>query len=593
MKKLSLIWPAFMTSLLFACNTTANSSATPTLRPTVALQPAPTEAAIKPIESQPGQSPSGLDMPVITYGEIKEGQLSGPNQIDEWVFNAQAGERVNIMLNSQFDNYLELYGPDNEFITSSDDTGDSLNAGLFDLQLTKSGPHTLRVRGHSGATGGYTLALTGGHPAAGGGTIASGESRTVMLSRQGFKWHFQGRAGDYLTITINADDLIDPQLWLFGPDGTLLAEDDDSGGGLNPEIFEVALPVDGAYTIRAQTADRPGLVTLNLSSSQQASGGGPLAVGSPQTGALKPGRTHQWNFSGQAGQIISLTMNSAEFDTFLELRNSQGVILAENDDASLEGGTNSSIDLFTLPADDTYTVAARSATNNQGGNYNLTLKLVKVAPGGGPLAPDQPVQAVLLPGQTNTWLIKAEAGAFVTIQVQSDLLDSYLELYGPEGTLLAKDDDSGGGLNAALLDFPIEESGEYQLVVKPAREGRNQGGVYNISLSITGDLSATGRLAAGETKEASLSQGEQHTWIIEAAAGDTVTARMESDAIDTYLALYNGNGALLTLNDDFNGSKNAVIDKFIIPAGGQYRLVARAYSAQEAGDYAISLDITP
>jgi hypothetical protein len=538
--------------------------------------------------SQPTVTPV-LDRPVIAYNEIKEGQITSSNEIDEWVFNAKAGERVNVVLNSQFDSYLELYGPTGEFVSSNDDSGESLNAALVDLQLSQNGPHKIAVRGYDGATGGYVLAITGGHPTVGGGMLANGEARSVLLTEQGYKWQYQGRAGSFLTVTIDATELVDSYLTLYGPDGTHLASDDDSGGSLNAELFEVELPLDGTYTIRAHTIVDSGMGTLNLRGDEQASGGGPIALGKIQGGTLKPGRSHRWHFEGEAGQIINLAMNSIDFDTFLELRNSQDVILAENDDG--QDGTNAAIDLYTLPGDETYSIVARGISEAEGGDYEILLKTVKVTTGGGPLAPDQPIQALLTPDQADSWEFEAESDTFITVTLESDTLDTLLELYGPNEELLTTDDDSGGGLNAALIEFLISTGGAYRLEVKSARADRPGGGVYEILLTMTETPTSAGELVSGDARPGEIAPGEQHTWRFKAKQGDLVTVRMESSEIDTYLAVYDNSGELLTLNDDASGT-NAAIDEFIIPRQGEYRIIARAYSAEEEGDYTISLNIT-
>jgi hypothetical protein len=576
--------------LVSGCSPGSVSSTAPasTPQPTAVLQPEPTSTEIKPIESQPTRTPV-LDTPVIAYNEIKEGRLTTPSAVGEWVFNATAGERINIVLNSQFDTYLELLAPDGEFITSSDDSGNNLDAALLDLQLKQSGPHKIRIHGFDGATGEYALALTGGHPTLGGGLLTDGASRTVMISERGFKWRYHGRQGTYLTVSINTQDLVDSYLSLYGPDGKLLTSDDDSGGNLDPELFEFQLPVDGTYTIQVQTIAETGLVTLNINSSTRTSGGGSLTIGTTQTATLKQGHTHEWSFSGTAGQVINLNLNSTDFDTFLEMRNSQGVILAENDDT--DDSSDAGLELFTLPTNDTFTIIARGLSESDGGDYEISLNEVKVVPGGGPLQPDKLTQALLEPGETNTWSFEADASSFITVNVQSDLLDTYLELYGPDDTLLIEDDDSGGELNAALIDFLLAEDGEYELVVRSARQDRTEGGVYEISLTLTENPVSTGQLLSGEPWTGNLARGDQHTWTFEAKTDTFATVRMESDTLDTYLSLYDSTGALLTLNDDFSDSQ-AVIANFVIPKDGEYRIIARTYSPEEAGDYTISLEIT-
>ena len=199
MKRIYLISILLIYGLVSACSFGSNpgEGTGRSARPTVVVRAEPTPTDIKPIESQPTVAPV-LDTPVIAYNEIKEGQITSPGEIDEWVFNAKAGERVSIVLNSQFDSYLELYGPTGEFNASNDDSGESLNAALVDLQLSQNGPHKITVRGYDGATGGYVLAITGGHPTVGGGMLTNGESRSVLLTEQGYKWQYQGRAGPSL-----------------------------------------------------------------------------------------------------------------------------------------------------------------------------------------------------------------------------------------------------------------------------------------------------------------------------------------------------------------------------------------------------------
>jgi hypothetical protein len=64
-------------------------------------------------------------------------------------------------------------------------------------------------------------------------------------------WTFSGNAGQTVTIRASArgGDGADPRLNLLGPDGSLLAEDDDGGEGTAALINSFALPSSGQYTI--------------------------------------------------------------------------------------------------------------------------------------------------------------------------------------------------------------------------------------------------------------------------------------------------------------------------------------------------------
>ena len=179
--------------------------------------------------NEASEIPSPPSPPMVAYNEIVEGVLEMPGATGIWVFEAKAGERVNIVINSQFDSYVDLYGPSEVLIASNDDNDRTLNAALFDVQITKSGSHTIVVQAFNQATGSYALALTGGHPTANTSLLQSGDVRAVILSNQGTKWHYTGQKDTYLNISTDGADGVDPYLSLYGPDGQLLINDDDGG----------------------------------------------------------------------------------------------------------------------------------------------------------------------------------------------------------------------------------------------------------------------------------------------------------------------------------------------------------------------------
>lgn len=65
-------------------------------------------------------------------------------------------------------------------------------------------------------------------------------------------WTFNGTAGQTVTIQGNAfgGDATDPRVNLLGPDGALLAGDDDGGQDANALISSFSLPATGQYTIQ-------------------------------------------------------------------------------------------------------------------------------------------------------------------------------------------------------------------------------------------------------------------------------------------------------------------------------------------------------
>ena len=64
------------------------------------------------------------------------------------------------------------------------------------------------------------------------------------------------------------------------------------------------------------------------------------------------------------------------------------------------------------------------------------------------------------------WLFDGSAGDVVTIamQAQGDRLDPFLELVGPDGTLLIWDDDGGVNFNSRITGFVLPVSGSFAVV---------------------------------------------------------------------------------------------------------------------------------
>ncbi len=79
-----------------------------------------------------------------------------------------------------------------------------------------------------------------------------------------------------------------------------------------------------------------------------------------------------YKIEGSAGQRISISLDSSDFNAFLGLLDSDGNLVTTNDDAAA-GNPNSYIST-TLPRNDTYTVIATSYSPQSGGDYRLALR---------------------------------------------------------------------------------------------------------------------------------------------------------------------------------------------------------------------------
>ena len=88
-----------------------------------------------------------------------------------------------------------------------------------------------------------------------------------------------------------------------------------------------------------------------------------------QEGTLAP-MEDAYPFEGDAGQTMTIELESEDFDTILLLKGPDGEIITSNDDY---GGTLNSTIVFELPAAGTYSAVA-SSFSGQGGSYQIEVR---------------------------------------------------------------------------------------------------------------------------------------------------------------------------------------------------------------------------
>ncbi len=107
---------------------------------------------------------------------------------------------------------------------------------------------------------------------------------------------------------------------------------------------------------------------------------GIISAGMSVHGRLEPGDMMMtdstyadiWRFEATAGQHVRIELRSDEFDTYLQLLDTQYNVLAEDDDSL--GDLNSVIE-FTIPTTGTYQVVVNNYEGDRkAGVYTLTLR---------------------------------------------------------------------------------------------------------------------------------------------------------------------------------------------------------------------------
>ena len=424
-----------------------------------------------------------------------------------------------------------------------------------------------------------------------GGSIRCDETVDGRV-RAGYedRWTFEGSSGDVVTIAMRETDGMDPYLELQGPDGSFLIEDDDSGSGeYDARINRFRLPSDGTYTIVAQGLQHEGgSYRLSLSCHEPGDGGGSIGCGETVDGQVDTGGEDLWTFEGSSGDVVTISMSETDgMDTYLEVQGPDGRFLIEDDDSG-SGAYDARITRFRLPGDGTYTIVAHGF-RHQGGSYSLSLSCHEPGDAGGSIVCGQTVDGQVNAGDEAPWTFEGSSGDVVTISLsETDGMDTYLELYGPDGGLLTEDDDSGSGAYDSRINrFRLPSDGTYTIV---ARDFDYQGGSYRLSLSCNEPVDAGASIRCGQTADGRVEAGDEDIWAFAGSSGDIVTIAMsETDGMDTYLELYAPDGRLLTEDDDSgSGAYDARITEFLLPGDGTYTIVARGYD-YEGGSYQLTL----
>ena len=552
-----------------------------------------------------------------------------------WSLEGKAGQRVVVdLMSADFDAYLILRDADGRMMGYDDDSGEGTNARLHAV-LPRDGTYRLIATAvGDSARGRYTLAVSGWEaPAAAApgrsAVIAVGETKDGILepgdelSGDGpyeDRWLVDAPAGARLTVDMRSSDL-DSYLVVLGRDGRVLGSDDDGGGGKDAEVA-IRAGAAGRYTILATSyGDEPavGAYRLSLQSDTgdfaEPGATAAIAMGETKEGRLEDGDARgargledHWTFTGRAGQGVRVDAMSGAFDAYLVLLRN-GAVVDTNDDGG--EGQNARI-IAVLPETGTYT-AVVSAFGSQGSGGRYALQLTGLE--GPPPAPGQTGRITLGArvvgrleqgdqtradgGYQDVWEFEARGGEDVLVELRSVAFDTYLELYGPDGTLLAQDDDGLGDGTNSLITAHLARAGRYRLVVRSYTE-KEDTGLYELALLSAGAIARPGavtEIRAGATVVGRLEPGDStvgdstyaDVFLFRPRTSGEAVIDLRSGDFDAYLILQDAAGHVLVTDDDSGSGTDARITYAVTP-GQTYRILANSYGdSRDTGIYRLSV----
>lgn len=381
-----------------------------------------------------------------------------------------ADQVVRFALTSSFAGSLSLEAPEGDFITRS-------STGSSGVTLTHragtAGTYVLSVNGEGDRSYGPFRVEALALDLRSSGVLDVGTEVAGWLNGENNHYTLEVSEAGLYTITQRSSEF-DSFLRLQG--NGLALQDDDSAGGLDARIGAYLQP--GTYTVEAgwtMSQDRGGytlLVTAEaLPSEIDVQMDGELTHNSTLNGWSGGSAALSYQLVLEEQSAVTLEMNSSAIDAYLTLVG-DGVYLTDDDSGDGDNGLNARISSYLLPG--TYTVEA-SQVGSQPGLFTLrttvdSFDLAERLRGLPTLTPPLEQDGHLNADQNAFRLTVASAGTY-SIEMNSQVVDAYLELYG-NGVMRWDDDGGDEGVNARLIaDLP---AGDYLLVARsfsPAEVG--------------------------------------------------------------------------------------------------------------------------
>lgn len=596
----------------------------------------------------------------LVSAEDRSGELAAGDQtlqsgefVDSHSIQVSAGSRLRVQMTGEngLDSYLIVQPPEGGQYENDDSNG--LHSQV-DLLVLQDGLATvLATSARPGGVGPYRISTTvteqfGVQQAnTTSGSLAAGDQQ--MQSGEYYDLHpLAGTAGQRVVVRVTSSDF-DPYLLLIGPNGERHEIDDSPGFATNCELVH-ELESSGAWQIGITSAN-PGetgsyqlttatLTGGNATPAAPAAGGGMLgaiagapavetspavpasgipAVAAPGqiTGSLAAG--DQQMDTGEyydihtrpvaPGTQVQVTMRGQDgLDAYLILRLPDGSVREIDDTTGL--GLDSRIEVLSASGGP-IEIIATSARGGETGPYTIAVSetgrysINEIASVTGELAA---TDSQLDSGEYyDLSSFTGSVGQRVLIRAESDQIDPYLILIGPNGERYEIDDSAGWGTNSEL-EHVLESAGEWQIAVTSAaaREtGRYQMSVVGLTDIAGGNdqgqaqaggagdqQTGTSREYTGELSAAdsTLDAGEYFDrWIFPAIAGQAFTATMTTaGGMNPYLVVISPAGEQLD-NDDAPGMGQGAQIVAQAEEDGIWQVFATSLAPAETGAYALAI----
>jgi len=422
-----------------------------------------------PLEEPVALAPGGARQCILREEEEFLGMVA-----HEYVVHLEKPSHLTLQLeSSDFDTYLYVVDA-NWVIHENDDAMDGTDS-MVSAFFPAGAVYVIATSFDRESSGAYTVKVSQPEKAV---PLAVGTTRgSLAEGSSGRMYALPVKQDHRYQVDLMSEDF-DAYLEINLPDGTLL-EDDDGGDDLNSRLVFTATEGDANIMVREAFQSGIGAYTLSVrelgrverrayEAGQELKAGDQFVVRMDDTAPQQEGYYyHSYLLTVPEGGRATVRHNSADFDAVLVARGPDGEEQMDDD-----GGDDTNSLLVLQGRDDgPYTLEFSSFDEGATGEYEVVVQML-----GAPQVLLDEKGRLTADSQTDDegkhlseYVFEGTAGSNVQIELRSSDFDAYLYLYGPDGGLIAEDDD---GLSAecifsttdAMVFIPLPENGQYRVV---------------------------------------------------------------------------------------------------------------------------------
>lgn len=550
----------------------------------------------------------------LPNGGVVSDEISTIGEIDEYTFDAVAGETVYIRIadtettpffNSPFFPLIELLDPTGSVVTS----GSGALVGDVAVALVMSGGYTVRARDAStGAdeTGSYDLYFAKAPGANDDGPLPNGGKVSGVIDLGDIdSYTFTANAGDtvYLRVAdtettefINAEFF--PSVRLLNPSGVIVTS---AAGALVGDIASFIVE-SGTYTViitdESTGEDATGSYDLYFAKAPGANDDGPLPNGGVVSGFIDLGDIDSYTFTANAGDTVYLRVAdtettefiNAEFFPSVRLLNPSGTLVTSAAGA-LVGDIASA-----LVESGTYTVIITDESTGEDatGSYDLYFARAPGANDDGSLPNGGKVSGVIDLGDIDSYTFTANAGETVYLRVADTETTQFINaeffpsvrLLSPAGTFIT----SASGALVGDIVSTLTESGTYTVIITDESTGEDATGSYDLYYARVPGASDDGCIANGQTADGVIELGDIDSYNFLANAGTSVVVTvtdLDNGPLFPWVGLFGPSGFITSDSDSVSAQINRTLT-----ATGEFTLIVLDESTGEDATGNYRIDIT-